>query len=371
MGITELSTTVPSDCSQRDPGRNTGASLVDADVGHVTIHVKVTEQPSALCHQTSRSNHIHTSLWDEGFPQRWDGRRCSDHVSRVFGETQPAITSVSLQRNLQSEGKTGPASLSSWFCNAQTNHLDVAWVHVVVIPFSAWNSPAREGWQCDSADAESSLKIDNSTWVIAVPAAPDSAKNSRPAAQAKLPRAGSLLKDSVILTVIDPHLSELGQKSGQPTQICNGLPMLWDPLPLPPSPAYDMDFVPQDTKRPKARSSDKNRHMLSTWINQVNAEAVRAGVQLTLRMHSGQQFPAKRRKWKPYVFIRQHAALAGTKQNQLKTDEIKQKGSPAQQQGVDFPPTNFPASPAVALRLHRDKNGPLDRAEQTPTRSQQ
>lgn len=76
MGITELSTTVPSDCSQRDPGRNTGASLVDADVGHVTIHVKVTEQPSALCHQTSRSNHIHTSLWDEGFPQRWDGRRC-------------------------------------------------------------------------------------------------------------------------------------------------------------------------------------------------------------------------------------------------------------------------------------------------------
>lgn len=32
-------------------------------------------------------------------------------------------------------------------CNTQTDHLDVAWVHVVVIPFSAWSSPAREGWQ--------------------------------------------------------------------------------------------------------------------------------------------------------------------------------------------------------------------------------
>lgn len=39
-----------------------------------------------------------------------------------------------------------------------------------------------------SADAENSLKIDNSTWAICVPATPDPAKNSRPAARAKLPR---------------------------------------------------------------------------------------------------------------------------------------------------------------------------------------
>lgn len=38
------------------------------------------------------------------------------------------------------------------------------------------------------ADAEIILKIDNSTWAICVPAAPDSAKSSRPAAQAKLMR---------------------------------------------------------------------------------------------------------------------------------------------------------------------------------------